>query len=90
MRKEEIDAFLSLFPQLPRVLEYARQAANEETKRRKFEVKIEKAIKIKRFHVAQQKKTRKTSKRLQRLKAPTTSEDDAVITDSSQEREQTS
>ena len=36
------------------------------------------------------KKTRKTSKRLQRLKAPTTSEDDAVITDSSQEREQTS
>ena len=61
MRKEEIDAFLSLFPQLPRVLEYARQAANEETKRRKFEEQIEKsikekAIKIKRFHVAQRKK----------------------------------
>ena len=89
MSKEEIDALLSLFPQLPRVLEYARQAANEETKRRKFEVQIEKAIKIKRFHVAQQKKAQKTSKQLQRLAAPTTSEDDAVITDSSQEMEQT-
>ena len=31
------------------------------------------------------KKARKTSKRLQRLAAPTTSEHDAVITDSSQE-----
>ena len=29
MSKKEIDAFLSLFPQLPRVLEYARQAVNE-------------------------------------------------------------
>ena len=90
MSKEEIDAFLSPFPQLPRVLEYARQAANEDTKRRKFEVQIEKAIKekaikIKRFHVAQRKKARKTSKRLQRLAAPPTSEDD-----SSQEMEQTS
>ena len=85
MSKEEIDAFLSLFPQLPRVLEYARQAANEETKRRKFEVPIEKAIKIKQFHVAQRKKARKTSKRLQRLAAPPASEDD-----SSQEMEQTS
>ena len=85
MSKEEIDAFLSLFPQLPRVLEYARQAANEEIKRRKFEVQIEKAIKIKQFHVAQRKKARKTSKRLQRLAAPPASEDD-----SSQEMEQTS
>ena len=90
MSKEEIDAFSSLFPQLPRVLEYARQAANEETKRRKFEVQIEKAIKekaikIKQFHVAQRKKARKTSKRLQRLAAPPASEDD-----SSQEMEQTS
>ena len=85
MSKEEIDAFLSLFPQLPRVLEYARQAANEETKRRKFEVQIEKAIKIKQFHVAQRKKARKTSKCLQRLAAPPASEDD-----SSQEMEQTS
>ena len=59
MSREEIDTFLSLFSQLPRVLEYARQAANEETKKRKFEVQIEKAIKIKRFHVAQQKKSSK-------------------------------
>ena len=36
MSKEEIDAFSSLFPQLPRVLEYARQAANEETKKKKI------------------------------------------------------
>ena len=79
---------------MSRVLEYARQAANEETKRRKFEAQIkkaikEKAIKIKRFHVAQEKKARKTSKRLQRLAAPTTSKDYVVITDSSQEMEQT-
>ena len=88
MSKEEIDAFLSLFPQLPRVLEYARQAANEETKRRKFEVQIEKAIKEKaiknkQFQVVQRKKARKKSKRLQRLAAPPASEDD-----SSQEMEQ--
>ena len=85
MSKEEIDAFSSLFPQLPRVLEYARQAANEETKRRKFQVQIEKAIKNKQFNVTQLKKARKTSKRLQRLAAPPASEDD-----SSQEMEQTS
>ena len=59
MRKEDIDAFLSLFPQLPRVLEIARQAANEETIGRKFEVDIEKVrkekeIKMKRFYEAQQ------------------------------------
>ena len=54
-------------------------------KGRKFEVQIEKAIKIKQFHVAQRKKARKTSKRLQRLAAPPASEDD-----SSQEMEQTS
>ena len=89
MSKEEIDAFSSLFPQLPRVLEYARQAANEETKRRKFQVQIEKAIKEKdiknkQFQVVQRKKARKTSKRLQRLAAPPALEDD-----SSQEMEQT-
>ena len=39
--------------------------------------------------MAQQKKARKTSKRLQRLAAPTTSKDYVVITDSSQEMEQT-
>ena len=82
MSKEEIDAFLSLFPQLPRVLEYARQAVNEETKRRKFEVQIEKAIKEKAIKI---KQARKTIKRLQRLAAPPASEDD-----SSQEMEQTS
>ena len=53
MSEEEIDAFLSLFPQLPRVLEYARQAVNEETKRRKFEVQIEKAIKEKAIKIKQ-------------------------------------
>ena len=64
MRKEDIDAFLSLFPQLPRVLEIARQAANEEIIRRKFEVDIEKVrkekeVKMKRFYEAQQKKRSK-------------------------------
>ena len=66
--------FLTLFPQLPRVLELARQAATEEIIRRKLEVDIEKVrkekeIKIKRFHEAEKKKEVKRSKRLQRLTA---------------------
>ena len=74
MTKEEIDSFLTLFPQLPRVLELARQAATEEIIRRKLEVDIEKVrkekeIKIKRFHEAEKKKEVKRSKRLQRLTA---------------------
>ena len=90
MRKEDIDAFLSLFPQLPRVLEIARQAANEEIIRRKFEVDIEKVrkekeIKMKRFYEAQQKKDRKRRKRLQRLAAAP-----ALEEGSSQEMDQTS
>ena len=90
MRKEDIDAFLSLFPQLPRVLEIARQAANEEIIGRKFEVDIEKVrkekeIKMKRFYEAQQKKDRKRSKRLQRLAAGP-----ALEEGSSEEMDQTS
>ena len=74
MSKEEIDSFLTLFPQLPRVLELARQAATEEIRRRKLEVDIEKVrkekeIKIKRFYEAEKKKEVKRSKRLQRLTA---------------------
>ena len=64
MRNEEIDSFLSLFPQLPKVLDIARQAANEETKRRKFGVEIEKfrkekENKLKRFFEAEKKKRSK-------------------------------
>ena len=64
MRKEDIDLFLSLFPQLPRVLDIARQAAGEEMKRRKFEEEIEKfrkekENKLKRFYEAEKKKRSK-------------------------------
>ena len=74
MSKEDINAFLSLFPQLPRVLEIARQAANEEKRRRKYEVHIEKCtkeqeIKTKQFNMDQKKKKRKKTKRLQQMKA---------------------
>ena len=74
MTKEDINAFLSLFPQLPRVLEIARQAANEEKRRRKYEVHIEKytkekEIKMKQFNMDQKKKKRKKTKRLQQMKA---------------------
>ena len=74
MTKEDINAFLSLFPQLPRVLEIARQAANEEKRRRKYEVYIEKCtkekeIKMKQFNMDQKKKKRKKTKRLQQMKA---------------------
>ena len=61
MSDQEIKSFLSLFPQFPRILEYARQAACEETKRRDFEEGIDKvlreqAIKMKRFYKGQEKK----------------------------------
>ena len=90
MRNEEIDSFLSLFPQLPKVLDIVRQAANEETKRRKFEVEIEKfrkekENKLKRFFKAEKKKDRKRSKRLQRLTAAP-----ALEEGTSQEIDQTS
>ena len=90
MRKEDIDLFLSLFPQLPRVLDIARQAAGEEMKRRKFEKEIEKfrkekENKLKRFYEAEKKKDRKRSKRLQRLAAAP-----ALEEGSSQEMDQSS
>ena len=74
MTKEDINTFLSLFPQLPRVLEIARQAANEEKRRRKYEVHIEKfmkekEIKMKQFIMDQKKKKRKKTKRLQQMKS---------------------
>ena len=74
MSKQDINAFLSLFPQLPRVLEIVRQAANEEKRRRKYEVHIEKCTKekeitMKLFNMDQKKKKRKKTKRLQQMKA---------------------
>ena len=61
MTKEEIDSFLSFFPQLPRILNLARQAAIEEERRRKFEVEIakfrrERRMKYKRFIEGKEKK----------------------------------
>ena len=74
MSKEDIDSFLSFFPQLPRILDIARQAAIEEKRRRKFEVEItkfrkEKEMKMKRFLEAEEKKDQKKKKRLKRLSA---------------------
>ena len=74
MTKEEIDSFLSFFPQLPRILDLARQAAIEEKRRRKFEVEIakfrrERRMKYKRFIEGKEKKDQKKKKRLKRLTA---------------------
>ena len=74
MSKEDIDSFLSFSPQLPRILDIARQAAIEEKRRRKFDVEIakfrkEKEMKLKRFLEAEEKKDRKKRKRLERLSA---------------------
>ena len=74
MTKEEIDSFLSFFPQLPRILDLARQAAIEEKRRRKFEVEIakfrrERRMKYKRFIEGEEKKDQKKRKRLKRLTA---------------------
>ena len=75
MPKEDIDSFLSFFPQLPRILDLARQAAIEEKRRRKFEVAIakfrrEKRMKYQRFIEGEDKKDEKKRKRLKRLAAP--------------------
>ena len=72
MSEEEIDSFLSFFPQLPRILEFARQAAKEEKRRRKYEVDIakyrrEKRMKYKRFIEGEENKDKKKRKRINRL-----------------------
>ena len=73
-KEEEIDQFLSLFDQLPTVLEYARQLSEEEKRRRKYELRIEKLnkqqeIKIKQSIKKQQKSKKKKAKRLQQMRA---------------------
>ena len=47
MRLEDIDLFLSFFPGFPEILECTRKAANEEKRRRSFEVQIENMMKEK-------------------------------------------
>ena len=76
MNEEEMDAFLSMFPCLPKVFECARQAANEEKRRRRFEkqianLRMEKAKKIKRFIEDEEKKELTTRKRLRMLTGAT-------------------
>ena len=73
-KEEEIDQFLSLFDQLPTVLELARQVSEEEKRRRKYEVRIDKLkkqqeIKIKQVIKKQKKKKKKKAKRLQQMRA---------------------
>ena len=74
MSKQDIDSFLSFFPQLPRILKIARQAAIEEKRRRKFEVviakfRMERRMKYKRIIEGEEKKDKKKRKRLNRLTA---------------------
>ena len=88
MSKEEIDSFLSFFLQLPRILDIARQAAIEEKRRRKFEVKIakfrkEKKMKYKRFLEGEEKKDQKKRKRLKRLTSAPALEESSLQMDQS-------
>ena len=88
MSKEEIDSFLSFFPQLPRILDIARQVAIEEKRRRKFEVKIakfrkEKKMKYKRFLEGEEKKDQKKRKRLKRLTSAPALEESSLQMDQS-------
>ena len=88
MSEEEIDAFLAFFPQLPKILELARQAAKEEKRRRKYEVDIgkyrkEKRMKYKRFLEGEENKDKKKRKRINRL-----TEQPALEPSSSQAMEQ--
>ena len=76
MRSEDIDLFLTFFPRFPEILECARKAANEEKRRRNFEVQIEKirmekAKKFQRLMEDEQKKERKNIKRLRMLTGAT-------------------
>ena len=76
MRSEDIDSFLTLFPRFPEILECARKAANEEKRRRKFEIqieeiKIEKTKQMYRLIENEQKKERKKRKRLMMLTGAT-------------------
>ena len=72
MRLEEIDLFLSFFPRFPEILECTRKAANEEKRRRSFEIQIEnmqkeKAKKLKHVLEEEEKQERKKRKRLRML-----------------------
>ena len=76
MRSEDIDLFLSFFPRFPEILECARKAANEEKRRRNFEVQIEKitmekAKQVKRLFADEEKEERKQRKRLRMLTGST-------------------
>ena len=74
--EEEIDSFLSLFPELPKIFECARQASKQEKRRRRFEeqiakLRMEKGMQVKRFLEDEQKKELTTRKRLRMLTGAT-------------------
>lgn len=66
MDQHSLEAFTKLFPQLPRILEFCRQAAEKERKRRK--VQEQKATKISQFYQNQERKARKATKRINKIK----------------------
>lgn len=73
MDQHSLEAFTKLFPQLPRILEFCRQAAEKERKRRKVQEQIdkfvqEKATKISQFYQNQERKARKATKRINKIK----------------------
>ena len=72
MTREDIERFLLLFPQLPKILVISRQAANGEIKRRNLKTRIDKlnmerVSKVKRMLERESKKERKTQRRLKKL-----------------------
>ena len=76
MRLEDIDLFLSFFPRFPEILECTRKAANEEKRRRSFELQIEnmkkeKRKKLKRVFEEEEKKERKKRKHMKMLTGAT-------------------
>ena len=76
MRLEDIDLFLSFFPRFPEILECSRKAANEEKRRRSFEVQIEnmkkeKRKKLKCVFEEEEKKERKKRKHMKMLTGAT-------------------
>ena len=76
MRLEDIDLFLSFFPGFPEILECTRKAANEEKRRRSFEVQIEnmkkeKRKKLKCVFEEEEKKERKKRKHMKMLTGAT-------------------
>ena len=72
MSDQQIQYFLDVFPQLPKIFDLCRQAATEEVRRRKYQADIEKkekeaAVKLQHKLKTHSKKERKAKRQMKKL-----------------------